>query len=89
VLAEELSVLNADAPLWQTVRPLLDAAIRLDRHDDTYTWHGWNRQGIAAFLKGLPDHCTLLVGVWDVPTDEPPGGSSGRETLATGFVCEV
>ena len=89
MLAEELAVLDADAPLWHTVRPLLDAALRLDQNDDTYTWHGWNRQSITAFLKSLPDHCTLLVGVWDVPADEVRDAAPGSETLVTGFVCEV
>jgi hypothetical protein len=89
VLAEELSVLDADAPLWQSVRPLLDAALRLDQNDDTYSWHGWNRQQIAAFLKRLPDHCTLLVGVWEAPANEQPGAVLEHESLVTGFICEV
>jgi len=89
VLAEEVLVLNADAPLWQAVRPLLDAALRLDQRDDTCSWHGWNKQQIAAFLQCLPEHCTLLVGVWEAAADEEQGNGAEHESLVTGFVCEV
>ncbi len=89
VLAEELSVLDADAPLWQPVRPLLDAALRLDQNDDTCAWHGWNRQQIAVFLKRLPDPCTLLVGVWEASAGEQSSTTPEQEALVTGFICEV
>ncbi len=91
MLAEELLVLDAGALLWQTVRPLLDAALRLEQKDNTYSWHGWNKQQINAFLQGLPQHCTLLVGVWEtlVDEDEKPGTALEHESLVVGFVCEV
>ena len=64
VLAEELCVLDGDSALWRPARPLLDAALRLEQNDDTYSWHGWNKQQIIAFLDQLPQKCSLVVGVW-------------------------
>ncbi len=91
MLAEELSVRDADTPLWRTARPLLDAALRLEQNDETYSWYGWNKQQINAFLQRLPEHCTLLVGVWEMVADEDekPGATLERESLGIGFVCEV
>ena len=68
-LAEELSVLDADAPLWNAARSLLDIAFRLEQNAETYLWHGWNKQQIDHFLRSLPTHCTLLVGVWEPIVD--------------------
>jgi hypothetical protein len=85
VLAEELSVLDADAPLWKAARSLLDIAFRLEQSDETYSWHGWNKQQIDLFLQHLPAHCTLLVGVWETL----PDGEQDSEVLVLGFVCEV
>ncbi len=90
VLAEELTVLDVESPLWKTARPLLDIALRLEQNDETYTWHGWRKQQINAFLKDLPEHCSLLVGVW-----QEDGSESGQqdvshhETLHLGCICEV
>jgi len=92
VLAEELSVLDADAPLWNGARSLLDIAFRLEQNAETYSWHGWNKQQIDRFLQNLPVHCTLLVGVWEPITDrEEISGAviSDREVLVLGFVGEV
>ena len=91
LFAEELSVLDADMPLWHTARPLLDAALRLEQNNETYSWHGWNKQQINAFLQRLPEHCTLLVGVWEtvVEADGKPGAALERESLGIGFVCEI
>jgi hypothetical protein len=89
VLAEELAVLDADAPLWDSARSLLEIAFRLEQNDETYAWHGWHKQQIATFLQSLPAHCTLLVGVWETLLDEDEPASQGREALVLGFVCEV
>lgn len=82
MLAEELRVLDGDSALWRPVRPLLDAALRLEQNDDTYSWHGWNKQQITAFLDRLPPRCSLVVGVWETEAGMP-------EELALGVVCEV
>ncbi len=84
VLAEELLVLDGDSPLWCPARPLLDAALRLEQDDDTYTWHGWNKQQIITFLDRLPPKCSLVVGVWETEADMPE-----HEELVLGVVCEV
>jgi hypothetical protein len=87
VLAEELVLLDADSDLWHPLSSLLDAALRLEQCDDTYFWHGWDKKQIDAFLHGLPDHCTLLLGVWDTSTEET--NQLEREVLVLGCVCEV
>jgi hypothetical protein len=87
VLAEELSVLDAGTSLWSAVRPLLDVALRLEQQDSRYSWHGWRKKQINAFLQGLPVHCVLLVGVWDSVPDVESGQE--REKLVVGCVCEV
>jgi hypothetical protein len=87
VLTEELLVLDSDSPLWSVARPLLDAALRLNQQNDAYTWHGWDKKQIEAFLKRLPQHCTLLAGVWQTTPGER--GEQEREELALGIVCEV
>lgn len=85
MLAEELLVLNGEGVLWQQARPLLDAALRLERSDEGYIWHGWSRDQVCRFLKTLPSPCSLLVGVWDTIFDE----QGERDTLVLGIVCEV
>jgi hypothetical protein len=82
VLAEELSIIDADSWLWSATRPLLDNALRLEQQDNTYSWHGWRKSQVNAFLRRLPAHCTLLVGVWGMSDDD-------REHLILGCVCEV
>lgn len=82
MLSEELSILDADSSLWHQIRPLLDAALRLEQMDESYAWHGWHKQKINAFLQQLPAHCTLLVGVWEKAADE-------SDVLALGCVCEA
>ncbi len=85
MLAEELTVVDGDSSLWQAVRPLLDVALRLEQHDDAYSWHGWSKRQINTFLANLPSQCSLIVGVWE--TEEGTAGE--REYLVLGCVCEV
>ena len=87
MLADELVVLDADSHLWRAARPLLDAALRLDQHSDTYSWHGWDKQQMSRFLKNLPSPCSLIVGVWETKSTED--GTAELEELALGIVCEV
>ncbi len=87
MLAGELLALDTDSPLWDATRPLLDAALRLDQQDDTYIWHGWDKKQVEAFLKRLPQHCTLLAGVWQTTPGER--GGEEQEKLVLGVVCEV
>lgn len=94
MLTEELVVLDGESALWETARPLLEAALRLEHSDETCSWHGWRKAAIEAFLKSLPAHCTLLAGVWDVEQVEEEAAIGGkqiqeRETLVLGIVCEV
>ena len=87
MLAEELVVLDGDSPLFRPLRPLLDAALRLEQQDESYSWHGWNKQQIRAFLASLPSRCSLVVGVWEtIPADDM---RPEHEQLALGCVCEV
>lgn len=83
MLAEELQIINADAPSWQAIRPILSIALLLEG-DDAYVWHGWNKAQIVAMLNQLPAHCTLLVGVWSASADEQP-----EEYLVLSCVCEI
>lgn len=87
MLAEELLVLDGDSLLWHAARPLLEVALRLERNDDSYAWHGWNKQQIVTFLKQLPERCSLVVGVWEtIPEEE---SAPEREVLVLGMVCEI
>jgi len=87
VLAEELVVLAADSSLWHAVRPLLDVALRLEQNDAGYSWHGWDKLQIEAFLAGLPSHCSLIAGIWETLPVE--SGTPEQECLVLGVVCEV
>jgi hypothetical protein len=87
VLTEELLIMDGDSPLFRPVRPLVDIALRLDQHDDTYSWYGWNRSQIERFLGLLPQICSLVVGVWENITED--GVAAEHEKLALGCVCEV
>ena len=87
VFTEELVVLDGDSPLFRPVRPLLDAALRLEQQDESYSWHGWNKQQIRAFLASLPSRCSLVVGVWE--TTLADDGRPEHEQLVLGCVCEV
>ena len=42
---------------------------------------------MEAFLKRLPQHCTLLAGTWQTTPGEH--GGEEREKLVLGVVCEV
>lgn len=87
MLAEELVVIDGDAPLWVAARPFLDAALRLEQNDDGYAWHGWNKQQIDVFLLALPPHCSLVVGVWEILADVDT--TAEQERLSMGVVCEL
>jgi len=89
VLAEELLVFDAASPLWNATRPLLDVALRLEQYDESYTWHGWNKQQISTFLKSLPPRCSLVVGVWKTASAGNDEEQHEYESLVLGVVCEV
>ncbi len=87
MLAEELVVIDGDSRLWAAARPLLDVALQLEQNDDSYSWHGWDKEQISIFLKNLPSLCGLVLGVWEtVPGLED---EQAREELQLGIVCEV
>ena len=87
MLAEELVIIDGDAPLFRPLRSLIDSALRLERGDEGYSWHGWNRAQIERFLASLPSSCSLVLGVWEtLPGD---GEVAEQERLALGCVCEV
>lgn len=87
MLAEELLIIDGDTPLFRPLRPLVDSALRLDRYDAAYSWHGWNKAQIKRFLGSLPSPCSLVIGVWEtVPGD---GETMEQEKLVLGCVCEV
>jgi len=87
VLAEELLVLDADAVLWRAARALLDIALQIEQRDETYSWHGWHKQSMEAFLKQLPTQCSLILGVWETGLDD--NTTTGQEELWLGLVCDV
>lgn len=86
MLAEDVVVLDADARLWRPMQPLWDAALQLSRGNENARWHSWSKQEIIRFLRELPAHCSLFVGVWDML---PDGNGEERELLVAGCVCEV
>lgn len=83
MFAEEFVVVDATSPLWNAMRPFLDIALRIEQQDDSYSWHGWNKASINAFLQKLPSHCSLMLGVWQVDAAQE------QETLWLGCICEV
>lgn len=88
MIAETLQVIDAGSPLWSALRPLIDAALRLEQNDHAYTWHGWRKHAIETFLRALPEKCCLVVGVWEsLPPAE--GEVLGEERLILGCACEV
>lgn len=90
MLAEELTVLDGDSPLWNAARPLLDAALLLEQNDEHFSWHGWNKAQIEQFLASLPSRCSLIAAVWDtLAQDEEHGIPEERELLTLGILCEV
>lgn len=90
MLAENLIIIDPEASLWNTVHPLLDSALQLEREEKSYIWYGWRKESIEAFLKRLPSHCTLLVGVWDAEgIAEDTSDGQEHEVLALGCICEV
>lgn len=84
MLAEELIVMNADAPFWKPIQPLLKIALRLEQEGDAYSWHGWKKSALDAFLASLPTHCTVVAAVWETQEDE-----AEREELVLNCICEV
>ncbi len=90
MLAEELVVHDADSPLWQAAKPLLEIAWKLEQSDDTYSWHGWRRARIDVFLASLPRHCSLMVGVWrSEELSAIDSITQMTDTLTIGLVCEI
>ncbi|MFL5625599.1 MAG: hypothetical protein ACJ788_08385 [Ktedonobacteraceae bacterium] len=87
MLTEELLVLDADAVLWRAARALLDVALQIEQRDEAYSWHGWHKQLMEAFLKQLPIRCSLVLGVWETGLDSDT--TTGQEELWLGLVCEV
>lgn len=87
MFAEEMVVLDTDSPLWNAARPLLEAALRLEQRDDSYSWHGWNKRQINAFLEDLPQRCSLVVGIWETSLAE--NDEIEHEVLILGVACEV
>src|SRR5579871_5041891 len=69
VFAKDFIAIDPHSSLWVAVHPLLEAALSLEHHDDEYVWHGWNKRVVAHFLSRLPQHCTLLLGVWDTSSN--------------------
>jgi hypothetical protein len=89
VLAEDVIVVDPTSTLWRSARPLLEAALGLEQKgEEGMSWRGWRKQSIDAFLRELPDHCALMVGVWDDESGES-GQVREHELLVVGFVCEV
>ena len=87
MLAEELIVIDPNSPLWSAARPYLDLALRLERSDDSYSWHGWQKHQVEQFLNKLPQRCSLVIGVWEMlPTE---AASPENEPLILGVACEV
>ena len=89
MLAEELIVIDGNSQLWQTARPLLDAALRLEQSDHTCSWHGWNKQQISQFLKNLPSPCSLVLGVWESVPVTRDENQPAHDELRLGIVCQV
>ena len=87
MLAEDLLLVDTHSTLWASAQPLLEVVFRLEQGDDTYTWHGWKRSQIDAFLTHLPAHCTLLAGVWETVSDE--NNVQDKEQLVLCCICEV
>lgn len=85
MLADELVLVDGTSPLWNAVRPLLDVALQLEQQDNSYSWHGWRKEFMTKFLKALPPHCSLMVGVWQVD----PTVANVQEQLSLGCICEV
>ena len=86
MLAEDLFIVDATSPLWNAVRPLVEAVLRLEQNDDNYTWYGWTKSSLQTFLSSLSGHCSLMAGVWDEQAVEE---KTGHEPLVLGCVCEV
>jgi len=87
VLAEELLVTGGDSPQFHPIRPLLDAALRLNQRDPSYSWHGWSKPQIQSFLDTLPTRCSIIVGVWE--THPAQGQEPAAERLALGCILEI
>ncbi|HVB63020.1 MAG TPA: hypothetical protein VNE61_17655 [Ktedonobacteraceae bacterium] len=88
MITETLQVIDVESSLWPALRPLIDAALRLENNDRDDAWHGWDKHTIETFLQLLPEKCSLVVGVWELL---PPveGEVFGEERLALGCACEV
>lgn len=83
MLAEELIVVDATSPLWNTARPLLDIALKIEQQNGSFSWHGWQKESIDTFLQSLPAHCVLIAGVWQ------EDATREQESLWLGCILEV
>lgn len=90
MFAEDFVIVDAEAALWEGIRPYIQAALRLEQSADPLIWHGWDKVSIDAFLHGLPSPSSLLVAVW-ATDDEQNRAEQQLEhaKLLLGFVCEV
>ncbi len=86
MLVEDLSIVDGASPLWETMRPMLDAALRLETGDDTTVWHGWNKAQVETFLRRSPHHCCVVVAAWETLHDEQ---HAERDVLRVGWVGEL
>jgi hypothetical protein len=87
LIAEELTVIDSESPLWSLTSSLLDAALRFEQNNELDCWNGWNKRQIQSLLDSLPSRSSLVVGVWEtkaVKEDRPE-----YEKLVIGLVCEV
>ncbi|MBX5450749.1 hypothetical protein [Thermogemmatispora sp.] len=92
MLAQEVAILDGNSPLWERARALLNAALLLEQHDESYVWHGWTKRQIEAFLQRLPSPCSLVVAVWQAALPEQASAQvrgAAAERLMLGLVCEV
>lgn len=87
MFAEELQIFNGTDALWQTARPLVEAAWRLAQQDERAVWHGWQKRSVQAFLNTLPSPCSLVVGVWE--TQPATEMQAAQDKLVLGLVGEV
>ena len=81
MLAEDFIVFDASPPLWNAMRPYVEAVLRLEQNEGPPIWHGWDKQQIDAFLQRLPSPCSLLVAVWETVGAVEHGGRGQDPSL--------
>lgn len=71
MLAEEFAIIDPEASLWNATRPLLDSALRLEREEKSYAWHGWRKDSIMGSqtshhdLRGKQEK--IVYGIYHSP----------------------